>query len=160
MTGNHNPYCPQPDSTVGLKPSTEPVLFTLLLPDQISGLQVEIEEHKWINLVAHPGTLVLNVGEVLQIISNGQYRSAEHRVLAESLGEPGILVAVFSNPAKTAEPYGPLPELESLDEAAHYHDFDFFELQQQIKIEVGAESLINNHSIDQNWKRNWNPLGI
>lgn len=67
MAGNYYPYCPQPDLTVGLKSHTDPFTFTLLLSNQIHGLQVKIEGHEWVNLVAHRGALVVNVGDVLQV---------------------------------------------------------------------------------------------
>lgn len=66
MTGNYNPYYPHQDLTAGLYP----VIFKLLLSNQIPGLQVEVEGHEWANLVAHPGALVLNVGDIFQVVLN------------------------------------------------------------------------------------------
>ncbi|WOH12375.1 hypothetical protein DCAR_0831878 [Daucus carota subsp. sativus] len=161
MAGNYYPHCPQPDLTLGLKSHTDPSIFTLLLSNHVPGLHVKVEGHEWANLVAHPGALVVNIGDVLQIISNDKYRSVEHRVLANSLQEPRISVAVFFNPANDADTYGPLPEITSLDEPARYRDFDLLELRQQMKKEVGVKSLINNCRIGPNLKwRDWNPLRL
>ncbi|KAK1378043.1 hypothetical protein POM88_024787 [Heracleum sosnowskyi] len=132
MTGNYYPYCPYLDLTAGLNP----VIFTLLMSNQIPGLQVKVEGHEyWANLVAHPGALVLNVGDILQMISNGKYKSVEHRVLTNSYEESGIPVADSFNPSNVADTYELLPEI---DEMARYHDFE----------ELGAKGLIKNCSTD------------
>ncbi|XP_074338573.1 1-aminocyclopropane-1-carboxylate oxidase homolog 1-like [Apium graveolens] len=141
MTGNYYPYHPHQDLTAVLNP----VIFTLLLSNQIPGLQVEVEGHEWAKMVAHPGALVLNVGEILQTISNGKYKSVEHRILAADSYEPLIPVPVPFNPAYIADIYGPL----HIDETARYHDFE----------EVDAKSSTKNFSIDSHSKwRDWNPL--
>ncbi|KAI3937233.1 hypothetical protein MKW92_051282, partial [Papaver armeniacum] len=45
------------------------------------------------------------------IMSNDKYRSVEHRVLANSLREPRISIAIFFKPSHKEILYGPLPEL-------------------------------------------------
>lgn len=57
-----------------------------------------------------------------QIISNGEYKSVQHRVIANSSEEPRISIAVFFNPGKKGELdlYGPLPELISIEKLAQY----------------------------------------
>ncbi|KAK1378041.1 1-aminocyclopropane-1-carboxylate oxidase-like [Heracleum sosnowskyi] len=163
MAGNYYPYCPEPDLTVGLKSHTDPFTLTLLLCNQIPGLQVKVQGHEWANLVAQPGALVVNVGDVLQIISYDKYKSVEHRVLANSLKEPRISIAVFFNPAAAndAETYGPLPEIISPDEPARYRNFNLLEFKQHIRNEVGAKSLINKCKFDPEFAKisNENSIG-
>ncbi|KAA8516742.1 hypothetical protein F0562_017060 [Nyssa sinensis] len=45
----------------------------------------------WVDVKPLPGSLVINVGDTLQILSNGEYRSVEHRVRANSSKEPSNL---------------------------------------------------------------------
>ncbi|KAI8016220.1 ISWI chromatin-remodeling complex ATPase CHR11 [Camellia lanceoleosa] len=60
-----------------------------------------------------------------KIISNGEYRSVEHRVLANSMKEPRILVVEFFSLHKKDEihRYGPFPELLTAEKPALYRNF-------------------------------------
>lgn len=61
----------------------------------------------------------------IQIVSNGEYTSVEHRVLANSQKESRISVVMFFNVSKGKENgyYGPLPELLSPEKPPIYRDF-------------------------------------
>ncbi|KAM1608241.1 hypothetical protein ACFX13_020847 [Malus domestica] len=48
-----------------------------------------------------------------RIMSNGEYKAALHRVLANAYHEPRVSVAVFFSPGTREDTYGPLPELVS-----------------------------------------------
>ncbi|XP_026431653.1 1-aminocyclopropane-1-carboxylate oxidase homolog 11-like [Papaver somniferum] len=54
-------------------------VLTVLLQDQIGGLQVKHGED-WVDVKPLDGALVINIGDILQIMSNDKYRSVEHRV--------------------------------------------------------------------------------
>ncbi|GJZ90170.1 feruloyl CoA ortho-hydroxylase 1-like protein, partial [Tanacetum coccineum] len=43
---------------------------------------IQRETMKWIHVPPVSGSLVINVGDALQIMSNGRYKSVEHRVTA------------------------------------------------------------------------------
>ncbi|KAI3976496.1 hypothetical protein MKX01_008354 [Papaver californicum] len=110
LAGHYYPYCPEPNRTVGTKCHTDPSMFTVLLQDQTGGLQVKHGED-WVDVKPLDGALVINIGDILQIMSNDKYRSAEHRVVANSFQEPRISVATFFNPNNMELMCGPLPEL-------------------------------------------------
>ncbi|CAL1399705.1 unnamed protein product [Linum trigynum] len=59
------------------------------------------------------GALVVNIGDLLQIMSNDEYKSVEHRVLANPSMEPRVSVAVFFNSDEQETVLGPIPELIS-----------------------------------------------
>ncbi|KAF9621894.1 hypothetical protein IFM89_028482 [Coptis chinensis] len=126
MAAHYYPYCPQPDQTVGLLPHRDPGVITILLQDQIGGLQVKHGED-WINVKSIDGALVINISDILQMVSNGEYRSVEHRVLANPNEQPRISVGVFFNPGNREELYGPLPELVSDEKPALYRQFTLTE---------------------------------
>ncbi|KAL6179366.1 hypothetical protein ACLB2K_050881 [Fragaria x ananassa] len=121
--GHCYPYCPQPDLTVGIKSHTDAGL-TVLLQNQVGGLQVK-HGNEWVDVKPLPGALTVNIGDFIQIISNGKYQSVEHRVLANSSKEPRISVLIFNNVGgwKESDEFGPLPELLSAEKPALYRGF-------------------------------------
>nr|ALG05126.1 2-oxoglutarate-dependent dioxygenase [Sinopodophyllum hexandrum] len=122
MVCHYYPHCPQPDRTVGIASHMDPGVLTVLVQDQIGGLQVKHGE-EWVDVKPIPGALVINIGDLLQMISNDEYKSVEHRVLANPFQEPRISVGVFFNPSNRECLYGPLPELVSSEKPALYRQF-------------------------------------
>ncbi|KAJ7974282.1 Hyoscyamine 6-dioxygenase [Quillaja saponaria] len=79
---NHYPPCPDPSLTLGVGKHRDPSLITILLQDE-DGLQV-FKDGEWISIQPITNAFVVNVGLVLQIISNGRLLGAEHRVVTNS----------------------------------------------------------------------------
>ncbi|KAL8160147.1 hypothetical protein V2J09_001684 [Rumex salicifolius] len=126
MVAHYYPHCPQPDLTLGLTSHSDPGVLTVLLQDHVGGLQVKYQED-WIDVKPIHGALVINVGDILQIMSNDEFKSVDHRVLATAFKEPRIAVAVFFNPSARESIYGPIPELVSEQKPAIYRQFTFNE---------------------------------
>ncbi|GLU14574.1 hypothetical protein SLE2022_311350 [Rubroshorea leprosula] len=76
---NHYPACPDPDRAMGLAPHTDSTLLTILHQSRTSGLQVLKEGTGWVTVPPVPGGLVVNMGDLLHILSNGLYPSVLHR---------------------------------------------------------------------------------
>ncbi|KAF3432129.1 hypothetical protein FNV43_RR26868 [Rhamnella rubrinervis] len=147
MAGHYYPYCPQPDLTVGLASHTDPGVLTVLIQDRTGGLQVK-SGGAWVDVKPVPGAVVINVGDLFQIISNDEYKSVEHRVLANSSGEPRVSIAVFFNPSKREELYGPLPELVSPEKPALFRRFTLSEFMRKFfSKELDGKSLINYYMV-------------
>lgn len=68
--------------------------LTLLLQDNVGGLQVEYDG-KWVEVEPVPGTLVVNIGELLELASNGYLRATLHRVLTPPRGAERYSVPFF-----------------------------------------------------------------
>lgn len=66
LVGHCYPYCPQPDRTVGITAHTDPGIVTVLLQNQVPGLQVRYE-NEWLDVKPVPGGLIINVGDFLQV---------------------------------------------------------------------------------------------
>jgi len=81
---NYYPPCPQPDLVNGLRPHSDGDLLTVLLDDGVDGLQVRKDE-QWFTVASVPGALIINIGDLLQLISNGIYKSAEHRAVVNTI---------------------------------------------------------------------------
>jgi len=69
--------------------------LTLLLQDVQGGLQVEADDGSWIDAPPIPGTFIVNIGEVLEMASNGYLRATVHRVVTPPAGKDRLSVAFF-----------------------------------------------------------------
>ncbi|XP_047959543.1 gibberellin 20-oxidase-like protein [Salvia hispanica] len=65
----------------GLGMHTDMSCVTIVYQDEIGGLQVRSREGRWMSIAPREGTLVVNVGDMLQAWSNDRLRSSEHRVV-------------------------------------------------------------------------------
>ncbi|GMP99493.1 hypothetical protein CsSME_00046941 [Camellia sinensis var. sinensis] len=84
MSINHYPACPDPSLVLGLPKHGDPFLLTLLNQGEVSGLQV-LKDQQWLSVEPLPNAFVVNINHLLQIISNGKLKSADHRVVASSV---------------------------------------------------------------------------
>ncbi|KAK8611083.1 hypothetical protein V6N13_131147 [Hibiscus sabdariffa] len=81
MRMNYYPPCSRPDLVLGINPHSDPDIITLLLQDdEVPGLQIRHKD-KWIHVKPIRNAIVANVGDVLEILSNGVYKSVEHRAI-------------------------------------------------------------------------------
>jgi isopenicillin N synthase-like dioxygenase len=79
----------------GVGPHTDFGLLTVLCQDSVGGLQVENLNGDWIEAPPIPGTLVVNVGDLLERWTDGAFRSTPHRVINSSGLERMSLVLAF-----------------------------------------------------------------
>lgn len=66
MAINFYPPCPQPDLTLGLPAHSDPNAITILLQDDVCGLQV-VKDGKWISVKHIPDTFIVNIGDQMQV---------------------------------------------------------------------------------------------
>ena len=52
----------------------------MLFQDQLGGLEVKDVEGRWIDAKPIPGTILVNVGDLLESMSGGRFPSTRHRV--------------------------------------------------------------------------------
>ncbi|KAL0418416.1 UNVERIFIED_CONTAM: G2/mitotic-specific cyclin S13-6 [Sesamum radiatum] len=113
------PKCPNPNLAAGAGRHSDVSSITVLLQDDVGGLYVRTtEDDQWIHIAPTKGALVVNIGDILQIMSNDRYKSIEHRVFVNG-SKNRVSVPVFVNASSDAI-IGPLPEVLEAGEKPMY----------------------------------------
>ncbi|KAG1327078.1 1-aminocyclopropane-1-carboxylate oxidase 3 [Cocos nucifera] len=95
------PPCPRPDLIRGLRAHTDAGGIILLFQDdQVSGLQL-LKDGQWVDVPPMRHSIVVNIGDQLEVITNGKYKSVMHRVVAQTDGNR-MSIASFYNPGSDA----------------------------------------------------------
>jgi len=115
LAGSNVEHLPVAD--LGVHHHTDAGALTVLLQDDVGGLQV-FNNGYWHNVEPLPGAFVINTGDMMQVWSNDIYRAAMHRVLAMDQRDR-YSIPFFFNPAAGTE-VDPLPSVVSKDRPARY----------------------------------------
>ncbi|KVI10843.1 Isopenicillin N synthase [Cynara cardunculus var. scolymus] len=99
---NYYPPCPRPDLAIGILPHSDASALTLLLEfGATSGLQV-LKDNLWTTLQwPEDNSLLVNIGDLVEIISNGVFKSPWHRVRTQLDVERFSLAYFYNPPAKS-----------------------------------------------------------
>ncbi|KAE8734625.1 Gibberellin 20 oxidase 3 [Hibiscus syriacus] len=117
---NNYPPCQKPELTLGTGPHSDPTSLTILLQDQVGGLQVFADEI-WHSIPPVPGALVINIGDTFMALSNGIYKSCLHRAVVNNRTVRKSL-AFFLCP-KMEKPVTPAAVLVNAENPRRYPDF-------------------------------------
>ncbi|KAK3164195.1 hypothetical protein QOZ80_1AG0013980 [Eleusine coracana subsp. coracana] len=110
MRVSYYPPCRQASKVIGLSPHTDASGLTLLLHiNDVQGLQIRSGDGKWLAVEPLDGAFVISIGDIFEILSNGRYRSVEHRAVINPNKER-MSAAIFHQPCPSIT-VGPLPEL-------------------------------------------------
>jgi isopenicillin N synthase-like dioxygenase len=112
-------YPPQPPDLgveqFGVAPHTDYGVITLVHQDDVGGLQVWARNREWVTAHPIPGTLVVNVGDLLARWTNDRFRSTPHRVVNAS-GRARVSIAAFVDPDHDT----PIAPVCAAGEAPHF----------------------------------------
>ncbi|MEQ8354554.1 MAG: 2-oxoglutarate and iron-dependent oxygenase domain-containing protein [Kiloniellaceae bacterium] len=114
------------DENWGVGEHSDYGLLTLLAQDPHGGLQVKTPEG-WTAAPPLPGTLVCNIGDMLDRLTAGWYRSTPHRVRNDS-GRERLSFPLFFDPDFAAEMV-PLPPAAARGEGGKVRRWDGADLQ-------------------------------
>ncbi len=112
-------YPPGDDTNWGVGEHTDYGLLTLLAQDENGGLQVKTPRG-WIEAPPLPTALVCNIGDMLDRLTGGYYKSTPHRVRNVS-GKSRLSFPFFFDPAFDAE-IVPLPDRAARDDSGDRWD--------------------------------------
>ncbi|XP_017641322.1 protein SRG1-like [Gossypium arboreum] len=115
---NYYPPCHLSDQVLGVTPHSDATLITILLQlNDVHGLQVR-KDGNWVPVKPLPNAFIHNVGDILEIITNGTYRSIEHRATVNREKER-LSFATFIGVGAGGE-IGPAPSLVSKQKPAMF----------------------------------------
>ncbi|KAL6606099.1 hypothetical protein ACP70R_041752 [Stipagrostis hirtigluma subsp. patula] len=124
---NYYPACPRPDLVLGISPHADARVLTLLLMDNdVGGLQV-LKDGTWYNVPpVRDHALLINAGVLMEIMTNGIFRSPVHRVVTNSKRERISLGMFYATDLE--KEFEPLPELIDEKHPAQYRKIKFSDL--------------------------------
>ncbi|MCO5610970.1 hypothetical protein L7F22_065217 [Adiantum nelumboides] len=122
MGFNYYPACPNPDLTLGLSSHSDLGSLTIIMQDEVKGLQVRRGD-VWIDVVHVPNSFIVLLGDQLEILTNGHYKSAEHRVVTNQT-KPRMSIASFYGPNEH-ENVKPLDKFVTQDRPSMYKETKF-----------------------------------
>ncbi|KAL9322117.1 hypothetical protein ACSQ67_010170 [Phaseolus vulgaris] len=125
---NHYPACPElavnGQNMIGFGEHTDPQIISLLRSNNTSGLQIYLRDGSWIPVPPDHNSFFINVGDSLQVMTNGRFRSVRHRVLAN--GFKSRLSMIYFGGPPLSEKIAPLPSLIKGKQSL-YNEFTWFE---------------------------------
>ncbi|CAI8605383.1 unnamed protein product [Vicia faba] len=106
---NYYPPCPQPDNVLGLKAHTDSCALTVLFQNNdVEGLQIN-KDGTWFSVKPLPNAFIVSLGDVMEVMTNGVYKSTTHRAIVNSEKER-LSIATFYGPEWCGN-IGPLSSL-------------------------------------------------
>ncbi|KAI3453424.1 hypothetical protein Pfo_010087 [Paulownia fortunei] len=142
---NYYPPCVHADKVIGLTPHSDATGLTLLVQiNEVQGLQIR-KDGKWVPVEPISGAIIVNVGDILEIMSNGEYSSIEHRAVV-NFEKERLSMAAFHSPNMTTN-IGPLPDLVKTS-GEKYKKFSYQEyLRLVIASKLDGKSLLDDMKI-------------
>ncbi|CAA3029858.1 gibberellin 2-beta-dioxygenase-like [Olea europaea subsp. europaea] len=127
---NHYPPCPELQhlscrNLIGFGDHTDPQIISIIRSNNTSGLQIYLKDGTWVSVPPDHSSFFINVGDSLQVLTNGRFRSVRHRVLASSLNSR-ISMIFFGGPPLT-EKVTPLFSIMEQGEESLYNEFTWFD---------------------------------
>lgn len=98
---HYPPITDEPKDAVRAAEHEDINLITLLMGASAEGLQVLNKKGNWVNVTALPEQIVVNVGDMLQRLTNNKLRSTTHRVInppREKWGQSRFSIPFFLHP--------------------------------------------------------------
>ncbi|XP_022718088.1 S-norcoclaurine synthase 1-like [Durio zibethinus] len=114
---NYYPPCAEASRVIGLASHSDATALTLLIQvNDVEGLQIK-KNGEWVPVKPIPGAFIINIGDVIEIMSNGEYKSIEHRAVINPDKER-LSIAAFHSPNVSTK-IGPLPDLVKTSKAGY-----------------------------------------
>jgi isopenicillin N synthase-like dioxygenase len=116
-------------SMIGARPHRDFGFFTILLQDDVGGLEVSNQSGEWVVAPPLTNSFIVNIGEMFNRLTSGRFASALHRVI-NRYGRERYSVPFFVNPSYDVV----LRPLSQFVDDAHPPQFDSYAVgEEQLK---------------------------
>ncbi|RLN22812.1 gibberellin 2-beta-dioxygenase 1-like [Panicum miliaceum] len=127
-----NHYPPRPaalgaPSLTGFGEHTDPQIMSVLRSNGTSGLEIALRGGAWASVPPDGDAFFVNVGDTLQVLTNGRFRSVRHRVVVNS--ERSRVSMIFFGGPPPGERLAPLPQLLGDGGRSRYREFTWAEFK-------------------------------
>lgn len=128
---NHYPPTPPELKTftggkvLGFGEHTDPQIISVLRSNDACGLEISIGDGNWLPVAPDPDSFFVLVGDSLQVMSNGRFKSVKHRVMAQ--GNRSRISMIFFGGPPPSEKIAPLKSLMKQGEESLYKEFTWLE---------------------------------
>ncbi|KAM7268848.1 hypothetical protein ACFE04_011014 [Oxalis oulophora] len=118
------------NNLIGFGEHTDPQIISVLRSNNASGLQISLRDGSWISVPPDHTSFFINVGDSLQVMTNGRFQSVKHRVLSNSLNSR-LSMIYFGGPP-LSEKIAPLASLMEGEQKSLYREFTWFEYKKSV----------------------------
>ncbi|PHU16209.1 hypothetical protein BC332_17414 [Capsicum chinense] len=122
------PRCFEPERTWGIDVHTDSSVLSIIHQDDVGGLQV-YKDHQWFDVNPIPNTLIVNIGDMLQAMSDDRYTSVKHRV------------KVNKNKERISIGYFVFPEEGTVIRSTKYNPFSYADFRAQVQRDLKTVGL-------------------
>lgn len=136
---HYGPITQEPKDSVRAGEHEDINLITLLIGASAEGLQVLNKKGEWVGVTALPDHIIVNVGDMLQRLTNGQLKSTTHRVVnppRDKWSEPRYSIPFFLHPRSEMR-LDALPECIDENHPKQWDDITAGEYLQERLREIG-----------------------
>lgn len=138
---HYPPIIQEPDSAIRAEQHEDINLITLLVGASAGGLQVLTMDGQWLDVVPQEGEIVVNVGDMLQRLTNNVLKSTTHRVVnppRASWHVPRLSIPFFLHPRSSMD-LSCLPACVSATNPLHYEPITAGEYLNERLREIGLK---------------------
>ncbi|XP_028760102.1 gibberellin 2-beta-dioxygenase 2-like [Neltuma alba] len=125
---NHYPPLLLKDINVAFGEHSDPQILSLLRSNDVAGLQISLPNGLWFPVSPDPSAFFVNVGDALQVMTNGRFVSVRHRAMTNS-HKSRMSMAFFGAPPLNAC-IAALPEMVTAQRPSLYRPFTWAEYKQ------------------------------
>jgi isopenicillin N synthase-like dioxygenase len=138
---HYPPITNEPKDAVRAAAHEDINLITLLMGASADGLQILNKQNEWVAVTALPGQIVVNVGDMLQRLTNNKLRSTTHRVVnppKEKWAQSRFSIPFFLHP-RSEMPLNCLEQCITDENPQHYSNITAGEYLNQRLLEIGLK---------------------
>ncbi len=138
---HYPPILQEPDSAIRSEQHEDINLITLLVGASAGGLQVLTKDGKWMDVLPGENEIVVNVGDMLQRLTNNVLKSTTHRVVnppRELWHVPRLSIPFFLHPRSSMD-LSCLPSCVTGDNPLHYDPITAGEYLDERLREIGLK---------------------